>query len=434
MFTAGRVVLLKFIDIFNFVLFVIFTVLYSYQAVYTAVALFSKYRKNKKEKHIAKTFHRYAVLVAARNEEAVIGELIKSIRNQSYPRELVDIFVIADNCSDHTAQAAKAAGATVYVRNDIALVGKGYALNYMLGKIKQSYADKHYEGFFVFDADNILDENYITEMNNVFDQGYRVLTSYRNSKNYDYNWITSGYALWFLHEAEYLNRPRMELNTSCAISGTGFLIHRDVIEENGGWRHYLLTEDIEFSMSEVLKGEVIGYCGSAMLYDEQPITFEQSWHQRMRWAKGFYQVLGKYGKDLLMGTMKNKKHKFSCYDMMMNITPALLISLSSLFMNLMFFIAASISPDIGYRVGHHALLAMFTSLLIYYLILFAMGMLTTITEWKKIHCTTFRKIWNLFMFPFFMFTYLPISVVALFKKVEWRPIAHTCVKSLEDVR
>jgi len=424
--------LLAFVDNFNLFMFILFTLMYFYQGVYTLVALISHFAVKPSE--TAAKQHKFAVLIAARNEQAVIGELIKSIKNQNYPRKLIDVFVVADNCTDATATVARNAGAIVYERFNTDLKGKGYALNYMIHRIEEEYGERGYEGFFVFDADNVLDENYVAEMNKKFDKGYKVLTSYRNSKNYAQNWITAGYALWFLHEAKYLNNPRMILKTSCAISGTGFLLHRDIIKRNGGWVHYLLTEDIEFSISEVIKGEVIGYCGTAMLYDEQPSTFEQSWHQRLRWAKGFYQVFGRYGAKLFKGLAVNKSNAFSCYDMLMNIMPALLISITSIVMNVIFAFIGLQSNILGPYILESALSAIMATATIYYIVLFSIGLLTTLTEWNNIYCSASKKLFYLFTFPFFIFTYLPISIVALFKKVEWRPIAHNCVVSVDDVR
>ncbi len=174
-------------------------------------------------------------------------------------------------------------------------------------------ANEKYDGYFIFDADNLLDENYIAEMNKVFANGYKVVTSYRNSKNYDTNWLSAGYSLWFLREAKYLNNSRMILKTGCAISGTGFMVSDEIIRKNNGWKHHLLTEDIEFSIDNAIHGEKIGYCGTAVLYDEQPYLFEQSWNQRLRWAKGFYQVFAKYGMELFKSIFT--KRSFSCYDM-----------------------------------------------------------------------------------------------------------------------
>ncbi|WP_245976845.1 glycosyltransferase family 2 protein [Oceanobacillus arenosus] len=393
-----------------------------------------KAKKNNKPEVQNDNPYKYAVIVAARNEELVIGQLIKSIKNQKYPKELIDIFVIADNCTDNTALVAMQEGAIVRERFNKDQVGKGYALDEMFKIIEKEYSSRKYDGYFVFDADNLLDENYIAEMNKTFNRGYRVITSYRKSKNYDQNWISAGYALWFLHEAEYLNLPRMVLNSSCAISGTGFLVHTDLIKENGGWIHHLLTEDIEFSVSQIIKGEKIGYCKSAMFYDEQPITFRQSWNQRLRWAKGFYQVFAKYGKDLVGGIFKGKRNRLSCFDMTMTIMPVLLVSCISLVTNGLFYLAGFLGLFEGKEIIDVTTSAMLRSVGGYYVLLFLVGFITTLTEWGEIHCSGWKKIAYTITFPLFMFTYLPIAIVALFKDVEWKPIAHTVVKSIDDVR
>ena len=223
--------MLSFISIFNLIIFIIFTVFYSYQIFYVFVALF-----NKSKNFNASINHKYAVVIAARNESAVIAQLINSIKKQNYPGELLDIYVVADNCTDNTAAVAKKAGAIVFERFNKQLVGKGYALDYAFKNILKS--NKCYEGYFVFDADNLLDENYVSEMNKVFDKGYKIITSYRNSKNYDTNWLSAGYSLWFLREAKYLNNSRMILNTGCAISGTGFMVSDEIIRKNNGWKHH----------------------------------------------------------------------------------------------------------------------------------------------------------------------------------------------------
>ena len=425
--------LLSFIKDFNFVIFLIFALIYSYQIVYMFVAWKAKRGSKPVKTNVLQ--HRYAVIIAARNEELVIGQLINSIKNQKYPAKLIDIFVVADNCTDQTAKVAAQAGAIVRERFNKAQVGKGYALDYMIKIIEKEYYTRNYKGYFVFDADNLLDEDYIREMNVTFNQGYRVITSYRNSKNYDQNWISAGYGLWFLHEAEYLNLPRMVLHSSCAISGTGFLVHADLIKENGGWVHHLLTEDIEFSVSQIIKGEKIGYCKAAMVYDEQPVTIEQSWNQRLRWAKGFYQVFAKYGKDLIGSIFQGKRHnRFSCYDITMTIMPAMLISSLSMLVNVLFYLASIFGFFDGKEMVQEAAMSIIQSFGWYYGILFLLGFITTVTEWGNIHCSGWKKIAYTFTFPLFMFTYIPISIVALFKDVEWKPIAHTVVKSLDDVR
>ena len=204
---------------------------------------------------------------------------------------------MADNCTDETAKVARISGARVYKRFNLEKTGKGYALEELLRHISEDYPKNYFDGFFVFDADNVLEENYIEEMNKTFSDGYKIITSYRNSKNYGDNWISAGYSLWFLRESRYLNHARFLLGNSCAVSGTGFFFSREIFEKCGGWPFHLLTEDIEFSVHNITHGEKIGFCKNAVLYDEQPVLFSQSWHQRMRWAKGYRRTY--------------KKHKFT---------------------------------------------------------------------------------------------------------------------------
>ena len=407
----------------NFVVSAIFFICYFYQFAYVLVPFLIK--KREKEDIILK---KYAVLISARNEEKVIGYLVDSIKGQNYPAELIDVFVVADNCDDSTAQVARSAGAYVWERNDKSKVGKGYALDFLYKNINEKFPDAGYAGYFVFDADNVLDANYVREMNKVFNQGYRIITSYRNSKNYDSNWISAGYALWFLRESKYINESRMLLGTSCAVSGTGFLVSSEIFKENDGWKFYLLTEDIQFTVHSISKGEKIGYAKNAVLYDEQPVKFSQSWKQRMRWAKGFYQVFAKYGKSLFKGVLTGKG--FGCFDLLMIIMPAFLLSTVTMIMNVVYAVCLAVTG------GNYIDPLMITggSLVSMYAMFYILGLITTITEWKQINTSPVKKLLYTFTFPLFQATYIPISLVALFKKVKWEPIAHTQSVAIEQLQ
>ncbi|MCD8181442.1 MAG: glycosyltransferase [Firmicutes bacterium] len=405
--------IIETIERIDLIIGAVFILLYFYQAVYFIVPFVKKDKPHKETK-----LHRFAVLISARNEEKVISTLVDSIHHQDYPQDLIDIYVIADNCTDNTARAAKNAGATVFVRNDLEKVGKGYALDYALNKIFDKNGKDYYDGFFVFDADNILDTNYITAMNRTFSDGHRIITSYRNSTNYGTNWITAGYALWYLRESKFLNHSRMLLGSGCAISGTGFLVPKDIIKEMGGWKYFLLTEDIEFSIANSIKGEKIAYCSDAIFYDEQPQTFKQSWTQRLRWARGFLQVFKKYGLKL-MGSVFKKNRK-TCYDMSITILPAI-------FITLLIVIANAAALVLGIRGGEdwtHIVITLGQWIMGAYFTLFFMGLITLLSENKRIHTSTWKKIKYLFSFPIFQFTYAPISIVAIFKNVKWEPTRH----------
>lgn len=424
---------MRTINTINSILYIALTVLYFYQFIYIVIALIGD-KKKKLDTYEAKKLHKFAFIIAARNEQAVIGNLINSIKQQNYPAELIDVIVVADNCTDDTAQIAREHGAICYERFNNMLVGKGYALDYCFNKIVEQFGDyTAYDGYFIFDADNVIDKNYVKEMNKVFDRGYNVITSYRNSKNYDTNWITSGYSLWFIREAKYLNNPRMMLKTSCAVSGTGFLVNSSIIKKNNGWKFNLLTEDIQFSVVNILEGEKIGYCESAMFYDEQPTTFKQSWNQRMRWSKGFYQVMFRYGRELIAMMFKKREMFVSCYDMFMTLAPATLLSIGCILLNLIFLAYGATDVHMLRRILPGTLGSIAFAGVNFYLLMFSIGFITLVTEWNKILARANKKIKSLFTFPLFMITYVPISLVALVKKVEWKPIAHSISKSVEEI-
>lgn len=416
------------IVIFNTIVGLVFSVCFLYQVVFFFIGLI----RGQVKIPPAKKQHTYAFFIAAHNEEAVIANLVKSIKDQDYPSELIDVFVVADACTDNTAQAAREAGAIVYERNDLSRKGKSWVMDYGFDRILREYPGKH-EAFFIFDADNLLSRDYVTIMNDAFDQGYLALTSYRNSKNFGSSWISSAYATWFIREARYLNNARMICHTSCAVSGSGYLVSAKLIEGMKGWDFHTLTEDIQFSTFCAIHGVRIGYA-PAEFFDEQPVTLKASIKQRMRWTKGFYQVLFTYGRHMFKSI--GKFHRFAAYDMLMVVGPAMLLTLMCLLVNVTFIAVGSLShgflatdAEIEMAIG---LVIMMLAYM--YGTFFVMGLFTTITEWKHIHCPQKWRIFtNLFTFPLFMFTYVPLTVAALFLKVDWVPTPHDVSVTLDEV-
>lgn len=413
---------------FNFILGALFTVCFLYQGVFFLVGIL----RGEVRLPPAKRRHRYAFFIAAHNEEAVIANLVRSIKEQDYPSELIDIFVVADACTDDTARVAREAGAIVYERNDLARKGKSWVMDYGFDRILNEYPGR-YEAFFIFDADNLLSRDYVSIMNDAFDQGYLALTSYRNSKNYGSSWISSAYATWFLREARFLNNARMICGTSCAVSGSGFLVSAKIIEGMHGWDFHTLTEDIQFSTFCAIHGVRIGYA-PAEFYDEQPVTFAASWKQRMRWTKGFYQVFFTYGSQLVKSFAILRR--FAAYDLFMTVAPGNLLSLISVLVNVTFLIVGSLSH--GFLATDRELAMCFGSIAMtfgsMYLTFFVLGLLTTVLERRHIHCPSRLRVFaNLFTFPPFMFTYIPITVAALFLKVDWVPTQHGVSVTLDQV-
>jgi len=245
--------------------------------------------------------HKYAICIAARNEETVIGNLIASIKNQDYPSELITIFVVADNCTDSTAKVARDMGAVCYERFDNEHKTKGFALQYLFKNIEKDYGTDSFEGYFVFDADNLLNSDYITRMNEAFDEGEKIITSYRNTKNFDECWLASTYALHWLRSIRYRHRPRSVLRLATNIQGTGFLFASELVKN--GWNYTSLTEDRAFTADAVAMGYPISYCDAAMFYDEQPTSLKIALRQRLRWSKGHLMAFAETGPSLLMNVL-----------------------------------------------------------------------------------------------------------------------------------
>ena len=197
----------------------------------------------------------------------------------------------------------------------------------------------------------------------------------------------------------------------------GARISADVLREEGGWNYHLLTEDIEFSVYHILRGEKIAICEDAVLYDEQPTSFRQSCRQRLRWAKGYIQVFWYYGGRLLKGAAKGS---WSCFDMAMAIMPAFVLTCISILANVT-LAAIGLAEGAGLWFAMRSLLECLGGI---YLTLLVIGGITTATEWRQIHAPAWQKVMYTFSFPLFMFTYIPISFAALFMKVEWKPIRH----------
>lgn len=409
--------------VMNAVIGGLFFLCYAYQFVYLAVPFFKKAKPSRDP--VSPPSRRFAVLIAARNEAAVLGQLLDSLHAQDYPAALFTVCVVADNCTDRTAVVARSHGAAVYERFDRQRVGKGYALDWLLARLDEDFPGA-FDAYLVLDADNLLRPDYLTEMSRAMDGGCDIVTGYRNSKNYGDNWISAGYALWFLRESQQLNRARAALGLSCVVAGTGFAFSRAVKERQGGWPYHGLTEDTQFTAHQIAAGETIGYCERAVLYDEQPVRFSQSWRQRLRWAKGYFQVLRAEGRALAQGM---RHGSFACFDLVASIFPAFVLSLLTLAVDLGDMLArlfTGLSPL-------PALLALLGTVAGVYGTLLLLGGVTLATEWRNIAAPWYKKLGYYLLFPAFMLTYVPIAVAALFCRVEWKPVTHTRALTLSEV-
>lgn len=385
----------------------------------------------------ATTLHKYAVLIAARNEEAVIADLIESIRSQDYPQELVDIFVVADNCTDKTAEIATKGGAVCYERSDAKNKSKGYALQFLVERIRRDFGIENYEGYFIFDADNLLKSDYISRMNEAFDAGEKIITSYRNTKNFSTNWISASYGIHWLRTCRMEHRGRSMLKLACRVQGTGYLLSSELLQE--GWNYTCLTEDRAFCADAVVRGYRIAYQHEAQFYDEQPDDLKTALRQRLRWAKGNLTVTKLTGAKLLYQAFCRKgiQKRILSIDMLTIVYPrGMMLLLKKLIIYILQITAIAFSAKI-YNIGRE--IWGITSLgLVAVLHIYGQRVITAAyilwAERSRVGKLQARKtIWYCLTFPLFDTIGKFCCLAALFMPVEWKSIAHKVSVSAEKI-
>ena len=399
----------------------IITIYYIYQLV---ISLFS-FINLKDKPLIVNKKHKFLAIIPAHNEENVIENLINSLKEQNYPKDLYDIQVIADNCTDNTEKIARDLGVKVFVRkeDDPAKKTKGFALQVFL---KELLSDKKmdYDAFCIFDADNIVDKNFITAMNKHLCQGEEVVQGYRDIKNPTDSWIAAGYAIFYWMMNRFYHLARYNAGLSPLINGTGFMVKMDAIRENG-WDTNTLTEDIEFSLKRIIQGKKLGWATDAICYDEQPVEFKPSWSQRSRWTIGHIQCLIEYTKPLAKAARENKTlMNFDGFLYIIGSIPMFIISIILLLLNAIVYLTKGMTTT-----------AFIINILKYVVPTFFLpifiALIIMIIDKKPV-----KKMWKgIIMYPIFLGSWLVINFKCLFKQdTSWEKIEHNRDVKIDDVK
>ncbi len=355
-----------------------------------------------------------AILIPARYESKVIRGLLESIAKQTRPVAMKDIYVIVESPDDPTVSICRDYGCTTVLRRHLELQRKGYALDEAVKQILG--ANKHYDLYFIFDADNRLAPTYIEEMLKIYAVGYQMATGYRNAKNNNQNTIAAVSALTFTMINTLGNKNRIRHGANIIFSGTGCYIDGDLVEKWGGWPFHSLTEDYEMSLYAILENVSTFYNEKATFYDEQPIKYRQTVDQRVRWIKGYFSARAKY--IPLMRKRKAASNQGSLIKESIGVRPviwALIGVVCLLFNNVVeIFITQNVKLML-------ALVLMV--LVVVYLVLMIITIMMIRKE--KMHFKTSIK-WRAILFnPIYLVTYVPCAVRALFtKNVTWKRIEH----------
>lgn len=375
---------------------------------------------NKPIKKEDKDMH-FACLIPARDESLIIRGLFESIKNQTMRPNMEDVYVIVESKADKTVSYAKEYGISVIVRENLNLRRKGYALDEAIKKILSS--KKKYDCYFIIDADNILDRNFFYEMNKSYKEGYDIVTGYRNTKNGNVNVVAASSTLTFSMINTVGNILSNRTSGNITISGTGFFIRGKFIEKWGGYPFHSLTEDYELTLYSVVNEMNSFYNVDACFYDEQPVTFKQSFKQRVRWIRGYFEARKLYIKELRKKKKERKtiKNYGSVYSKVVGVIPYIIIVIGLVLNIILLFVNLLFNNNLFFETVLN-LLCIFV--FIYFLImLFTCYMLKL--EGSKLNLKKDMKLKAVLFNPFFLMTYVLCALKALFtKEIMWDKIEH----------
>ena len=292
---------------------------------YFVVSWFGLFGKMKETKQFAEK-STFALIVCAHNEQQVIAKLVENLKQLNYSDKLYDIFVVADNCVDKTAEAARNAGAIVYERFSETGKGKGFAMEWMFHRLFG--LERQYDAVCVFDADNLVHPDFLKIMNNHLCSGERLIQGYMDSKNPEDTWVSGMFSISFWIVNHIWHLAKYNIGLSCVLGGTGMCIDTKLLKQYG-WGATCLTEDMEFTMKALMENIPTTWAHDAVIYDEKPLTFKAAWNQRKRWAQGHFDVANRYIPKMLWKGIT--EHNIVVQDGMINLVQPYFLLLSTFF-------------------------------------------------------------------------------------------------------
>jgi len=382
---------------------------------YILISLAGWFRRKEPDMGQFPVTHRFALIVPSHNEEQVVGMIVSNLKSLKYPRELYDIFVIADNCTDTTARVARELGAIVMERVDHVKKGKGHSLEWMFNKLFQM--ETKYDAVCIFDADNLVSDNFLMEMNKHLSMGHKVVQGYLDSKNPFDSWVSANNSIAFWIGNRMFQLPRYYLGLSCVLGGTGMMIATETLQKIG-WGATCLTEDLEFTVKVALQGMKVYWAHDAVIYDEKPLTMRQSIHQRVRWMQGQADIIARFIGPLVRQAIK--KGDMVAFDLALYLVQPIIIVINffCLIMGIFFMI---VSPQPATDAASN-MLTVFIVGLLYINVIFLI---------LERHYSL-KTLFFFFTFPFYNLTWAPI-VMKGFKNKDQKEWFHTMHSRVLDI-
>jgi cellulose synthase/poly-beta-1,6-N-acetylglucosamine synthase-like glycosyltransferase len=340
---------------------------------------------------------RFAFVVPAHNEERGIAATVHSLLQVRYPRSLFDVVVVADNCTDKTAEQARIAGALSLERDDTKLRGKGYALSFAFNHL----LTKNYQAIVVVDADSIVTENFLELLDARLQLGESVIQAYDGLANPDASILTYLFQVGNLIENKLYWEPKETLGLPIMLRGNGMCFSTEVLTTHP-WSAFSIVEDTEYGLQLIQNAIPVHFAAEIGVYAIQPETLEQAFEQRVRWASGNATITkGRAFKLIQKGLQEKNKALIDIgIGLIVGSRPLLIV------LNVLLIVMALLA-------GSRILLWWGCSLLILQVLYILCGVL--------LHGITLKKLARLFGSPFYLAWLCMVSLLGLvgFRKNLW---------------
>ncbi len=422
-------ILYRVLSIINYIILIIIAIPVALQLFYV---LFSWIKKRRFPKSEVKG--KIAYIIPAHNEESVIFEAVKDVLdNQDYPKELYDVYVIADNCTDNTANLAREAGAKVLIHNDpdpahhMALYPLKYGIDYLI------HLEDPYDMIIHLDADNHINKEFSSLMNDAYQSGVDFARPYEGALNATQNFYTKACTLFYTFDSRYGSRVRERLGIAAHVNGSGAMMSQRMLLKCGGYDAISISDDAEFNFNRMLDGYKGHFIEDAVVYEDMPSSFKDTLNRNKRIGSGGMKLL----KTKLMAMVRKffTTGNFSFIEMFLtyifNFLTILLCTWIPLFYvyNFVFLYYAGYGYieltmfDVSYYynmlwytiyIGAGIIVGLF----VFFGIL--QGLILAIVDYKKIGAKNRRQLLSaVFLFPLFLILYAITLCIGALSKPSW---------------
>lgn len=371
---------------------------------------------------------RISIIVPARDESAIIGDLFASLKKQTYDKNFFQVNVVVKDEDDPTISLAKELGARVFVISDQKC--KGDALDGFFKAISEEERDS-FDAFVIVDADAVLAPDYVSELNNALEHDYDIYLTRKFAKNYlgdrkHRSVFSNCSALTWPIIDDLGNRYRMQKEIPLNLCGEGMMVRGRLVKEIGGWPYRTLTEDYELKLDSILRGYKSMFYPYAVIYTEEALTHEENYNRRVRWLTGYSQCDKKYRKQIREQAKERGKLNKAEKEYFFGIVPLLLFAVTTIVTmftgaGLAIFYALTKQP---YWFLASWLLVLMPFLIMYFM-LFFYGILAMFSDREAFRALSFgEKLAMQLVNPFYLLEYIPIflksRVKARKKEQTWK--------------